>query len=70
MATSCDDLMFESIEQGSCSKGKQVVVTKSYEDYVKIKNENEKLKKDIEKLSINGTIIIEKQDDDYDMHGS
>ncbi|XP_066365270.1 uncharacterized protein [Miscanthus floridulus] len=65
IATSCDDLIVESTEQGSCSKGKQVVVAKYYDDYVKMKNE--KLKKDIEKLSINGTIIIEKQDDDYDM---
>jgi DNA-binding LacI/PurR family transcriptional regulator len=67
IATSCYDLIVESIEQGSSRKGKQVVVAKSYDDYVKVKNENEKLKKDIEKLSINGTIIIEKQDDDYDM---
>ena len=65
IATSCDDLIVESIEQGSSSKGKQVVVAKSYDDYVKMKNE--KLKKDIEKLSINGTIITKKQDDDYDM---
>ena len=70
IATSCDDLIIESIEQGSSSKGKQVVESDNYDEYVKIKNENEKLKKDIEKLSINGTIIIEKQDDDYDMHGS
>jgi hypothetical protein len=67
IATSCYDLIVESIAQSSSIKGKQVVVAKSYDDYVKMKNENEKLKKDIEKLPINGTIIIEKQDDDYDV---
>ncbi|XP_066334443.1 spindle pole body component 110-like [Miscanthus floridulus] len=43
IATSCDDLIDESIEQGSSSKGKQVVVANQNDDYVKLKNENEKL---------------------------
>ena len=47
IATSCDDLIIESIEQGSSSKGKQVVESDNYDEYVKIKNENEKLKKDL-----------------------
>ena len=47
IATSCDDLIIESIEQGSSSKGKQVVESDNYVEYVKIKNENEKLKKDL-----------------------
>ena len=51
IATSCDDLIVESIEQGSSSKGKKVVESDNYDDYVKLKNENEKLKKDLEKLS-------------------
>jgi hypothetical protein len=58
IATSCDYLIMESIKQGSSSKGKQVVVAESYDDYVKIKNENEKLKKDIGKLSTQGGIVI------------
>ncbi|XP_066334301.1 uncharacterized protein [Miscanthus floridulus] len=65
IATSCDYLIDENIEQGSSSKVKQVVVADHYDDYVKIKSENEKLKKDLEKQSINNTIVIETQDGDY-----
>jgi endonuclease I len=50
IAASCDDLIVESTEQGSSSKGKKVVEYDNYDDYVKLKNENEKLKKDLEKL--------------------
>ncbi|XP_066351719.1 uncharacterized protein [Miscanthus floridulus] len=50
IATSCDDLIDESIEQGSSSKGKQVVVANQYDDYVKLKNENEKLNEEIKQL--------------------
>ena len=32
IATSCDDLIIESIEQGSSSKGKQVVESNNYDD--------------------------------------
>jgi len=39
IATSCDDLIVESIEQGSSSKGKKVVESDNYDDYVKLKNE-------------------------------
>ncbi|XP_066361321.1 SWI5-dependent HO expression protein 3-like [Miscanthus floridulus] len=67
IATSCDDLIDESIEQGSSSKGKKIVVANHYDDYIKIKNENEKLNKDLEKLSTNNTIVTETQDSDYDM---
>ena len=67
IATSCDDLIVESIEQGSSSKGKKVVESNNYDDYVKLKNENEKLKKDLEKLSITNTIVIENLDNDYDI---
>ncbi|XP_066341350.1 uncharacterized protein [Miscanthus floridulus] len=59
ISTSCDDLIVESIEQGSSSQGKQVVVAESYDDYVKIKSENGKLKKDLEKLSTNNSIVID-----------
>ena len=45
IATSCDDLIVESIKQGSSSKGKKVVESDNYDEYVKLKNENEKLKK-------------------------
>ena len=37
IATSCDDLIIESIEQGSSSKCKQVVESDNYDEYVKIK---------------------------------
>ena len=48
IATSCDNLIIESIEQSSSSKGKKVVESDNFDDYVKLKNENEKLKKDLE----------------------
>ena len=67
IATLCDDLIVESIEQGSSSKGKKVVESDNYDDYVKLKNENEKLKKDLEKLSTTNTIVIENLDNDYDI---
>ena len=35
IATSCDDLIIESIVQGSSSKGKKVVESDNYDDYVK-----------------------------------
>ena len=62
IATSCDDLIVESIEQGSSNKGKKVVESDNYDEYVKLKNENEKLKKDLEKLSTTNTIVIENLD--------
>ena len=67
IATPCDDLIIESIEQGSSSKGKQVVESDDYDEYVKIKNENEKLKKDLEKLSTTNNIVLENLDHDYDV---
>ena len=67
IATSCDDLIVESIEQGSSSKGKKLVESDNYDDYVKLKNENEKLKKDLEKLATTNTIILETLDNDHDM---
>ncbi|XP_066384967.1 uncharacterized protein [Miscanthus floridulus] len=67
IATSCDDLIVGSIEQGSSSKDKKVVESDNYDDYVKLNNENKKLKKDLEKLSTTNTIVIENLDNDYDM---
>ena len=67
IATSCDDLIVESIEQGSSSKGKKVVESDNYDDYVKLKNKNERLKKDLEKLSTTNTIVIENLDNNHDM---
>jgi hypothetical protein len=64
IATSCDDLIDESIEQGSNGKGKQVVVVDHYDDYVKLKSENEKFKKDLERKSMENTIVIETTDED------
>jgi chromosome segregation ATPase len=67
IATSCDDLIVESIEQGSSSKGKKVVESNNYDDYIKLKNENEKLKKDLEKASTTNTIMIENLDNDHNL---
>ena len=60
-------MIVKSIEQGSSSKGKKVVESYNYDDYVKLKNENENLKKDLEKLSTTNTIVIENLDNDHDM---
>jgi regulator of replication initiation timing len=67
IATLCDDLIVESIEQGSSSKAKEVVESDNYDDYIKLKNENKKLKKDLEKASTTNTIVIENLDNDHDM---
>ena len=67
IATSCDDLIVESIEQGSSSKGKQVVETDNYDEYVKLKHDNEKLKKDLEELKTTNTIVLETLDHDGDL---
>ena len=44
-----------------------MVESNNYDEYVKLKNENKKLKKDLEKLSTTNTIMIENLDKDYDM---
>ena len=67
IATSCDDLIVESIEQGSSSKGKKVVEADNYDEYVMLKNENQKLKKDREKISTTNTIVIGNLDHDCDI---
>ena len=60
-------MIVQSIEQGSSSKGKKVIESDNYDEYVKLKNENKKLKKDLKKLSTTNTIVIENLDKDYDM---
>jgi galactitol-specific phosphotransferase system IIB component len=60
-------LIVESIEQGSSSKGKKVVESDNYDDYIKLKNENKKLKKDLEKASTTNTVVNENLDNDHDM---
>ncbi|XP_066323110.1 tropomyosin-1-like [Miscanthus floridulus] len=65
IATLCDDLNVESIEQGSSSKGKIVVEFNNYDNYIKVKNE--KLKKDLEKLATTNTIVLETLDNDHHM---
>ena len=37
------------------------------DDYIKVKNENEKLKKDLEKLATTNTIVLETLDNDHHM---
>ena len=58
---------WEHWASGSSSKGKQVVESDNYDEYVKIKNENAKLKKDLEKLWTTNTIVIENLDHDCDL---
>jgi regulator of replication initiation timing len=60
-------LIIESIEQGSSSTEKEVVESDNYDDYIKLKNENEKLKKDLGKASTTNTVVIENLDNDHDM---
>ena len=67
IATSCDDLIDESIEQGSSGKGKQVVECNDYDEYVKLKNTNEKLMKDLEEMKSHNTIVLETLDHDGDL---
>jgi FtsZ-binding cell division protein ZapB len=59
ITTSCDDLIVESIEQGSSGKGKIVVESKNYDDYVKLKSENEMLRD--ENKNQEGLMALEKQ---------
>ena len=74
VATSCDDLLMESIDKyGSC-KGKNVVMTENYEDTIKIKKENEKikcenlkLKKELQEQAKHNTIVVEILDRDKDL---
>ena len=47
IATSLDDLIDESIEQSSSSKGKKVVECNDYDEYVKLKQDNESLRKSL-----------------------
>jgi hypothetical protein len=67
IATSCDDLIVHSIEQDSSSKGKKVVESHNFDDYAKLKNKNEKLKKDLEKATTTNTIVIENLDHDQEL---
>jgi len=60
-------LIVESIEQDSSSKAKKVVKSKNYDDYAKLKSENEKLKKDLEKASTTNAIVIENLDGDEEL---
>ena len=67
IATSCDDLIIESIEQSSSSKGKQVVEADDYDEFIKLKNDNKKLKKDLEEIKSHNTIMLETLDHDGDL---
>jgi FtsZ-binding cell division protein ZapB len=59
IATSCDDLIVERIEQGSSRKGKKVVESNNCDDYAKLKSENEMLREENKKLK--GFMALEKQ---------
>ena len=60
-------MIIESIEQSSSSKGKQVVETDNYDEYIKLKNDNEKLKKDLEEIKSHNTIVLETLDHDGEL---
>ena len=60
-------MIIESIEQSSSSKGKQVVEADDYDEFVKLKNDNEKLKKDLEEIKSHNTIVLETLDHDGDL---
>ena len=60
-------MIIESIEQSSSSKGKQVVEADDYDEFVKLKNDNEKLKKNLEELKTTNTIVLETSDHDGDL---
>jgi regulator of replication initiation timing len=60
-------LIDESIEQGSSGKGKQVVECNDYDEYVKLKNTNEKLMKDLEEMKSHNTIVLETLDHDKEL---
>ena len=59
IATSCDDLIDKSIDQGSSGKGKQVVECNDYDEFVKLKHDNARLKKDLEELKTTKSIVLE-----------
>jgi hypothetical protein len=59
ISTSCDDLIIESIEQGSSGKGKKVVESDNYDDYAKLKSENKMIRDENKKLK--GLMALEKQ---------
>ena len=49
------------------AKARKWFESDNYDDCVKLKNENKKLKKDLEKLSTTNTIVIENLDNDHDL---
>ena len=51
----------------SSSKGKQVVEADDYDEFVKLKNDNEKLKKDLEELKTTKSVVLETLDHDGDL---
>jgi hypothetical protein len=59
IATSCDDLIIENIEQGSSGKDKNVVESDNYDDYAKLKSKNEMLRNENKKLK--ELVALEKQ---------
>ena len=60
-------MIIESIEQSSSSKGKPVVEADDYDEFVKLKNDNENLKKDLEEIKNHNTIVLKTLDLDGDL---
>jgi len=74
VATSCDDLFVESISKCVGCKCKNVVAAESYEDTIKIKDENakikcenEKLKKELQEQAKHNIVVIESIDHDKNL---
>jgi len=64
VATSRGDLLVESTSKCVGCKGKNVVVAESYEDTIKIKEENAKLNKELQEQAKHNTIVIESLEQD------
>ena len=74
VATSCDDLLVESIGKCGNCKGKNVVVAKSYDNTIKIMQENQKIKcenvklnKELQEQEKHNIIVVETFDHDKDL---
>ena len=64
LATSYDDLLVESTSKCVGCKDKNMVEAESYDDTIKIKEENFKLKKELQESAKHSTIVIETLDQD------
>ena len=59
--------MLRALSKVLVAKARKWFECDNYDDCVKLKNENKKLKKDLKKLSTTNIIVIENLDNDHDM---